>query len=74
MNDRSSLTDINPDPVDVPVKRTLVGMKMFKSTEAFEDWQRKAPREIYEVTPTPVVFDNEIVPVIYVTYNAGMIS
>jgi len=55
------------------VRRSLIGMKIFKTPKEFEDWQCEEPREIFEVTPKSIGFDlrdNKI----FVTYNAGIIE
>lgn len=76
-------------PVDSPkIRRSLVGMMIFKTPEEFENWQREEPREIFEVTPKAIQNDintledlieqaqneNMIVYRIFVTYNAGIIE
>ena len=72
----SILDGVTPD---FGVRRALVGMKVFDTAEQFEQWQRDAPREIYEVTPKAVIVPNNgwpstVTHVIFVTYNAGIIS
>jgi len=62
-------------PSDSPkIRRSLVGMKVFRTTEEFETWQREEPREIFEVTPKAIYNETNIAYRIFVTYNAGIIE
>lgn len=67
-------TDMNQIHKQVGTRRNLIGMCIFRTEKEFEDWQKKSPREIYEITPTSLYISTDIVYRIFVTYNAGIIS
>jgi hypothetical protein len=79
--DMSQISSIafNPDQVTqstISLRRNMIGMMRFTCVEEFEGWQREAPREIFEITPK-AVYDPRtftIKTIIFVTYNAGIIS
>jgi hypothetical protein len=56
------------------VRRSLVAMKIFKSTDEFVNWQSEEPREIFEITPQAIAIGERISYTIFVTYNGGMIE
>ena len=63
-------------PASLPkIRRSLVGMKVFRTTDEFENWQKEEPREIFEITPTTIKQDQGgVIYRIFVTYNAGIIE
>lgn len=57
------------------LSRGLVALEIFKTPYDFMNWQREAPREIYEIIPTMCVgTDNEPEYAIFVTHNGGIIQ
>lgn len=54
-------------------KRHLIGLVTFSCEKDFLEWQKKAPREIFEITPKALIKNgNEVITRIFVTYNAGV--
>lgn len=61
------------------VRRVMIGIKVFSGEmceDDFQKWQKEEPREIFEITPTAVLRDGHItpIPVVFVTYSAGVIE
>jgi hypothetical protein len=58
------------------VRRVMIGIKMFNGELDFQTWQKEEPREIFEITPTIVHREGNLspIPVIFVTYAAGIIE
>lgn len=56
------------------VRRVAVGIKHFTGEAEFIAWQKEAPREIFEITPTSITVNGEILNVIHVTYSWGIIE
>ena len=56
------------------VRRNLIAMKVFHTTDEFVNWQCEEPREIFEVTPKAMAIGERISYRIFVTYNGGVIE
>lgn len=68
-------TDMTKMHEKVGIARTLIAMMIFDTPKEFMDWQREAPREIYEITTKLGIgsMSNPIIKII-VTYNGGIIQ
>jgi len=71
IDENTDITQIGASLSKQKIRRQLVGMEVFCSTDEFINWQMEEPREIYEITPQ-AVHGNYIK--IFVTYNAGVID
>lgn len=56
------------------IRRAAIGIKMFMSELEFLEWQKQEPREIFEITPSALLYLEAIKQIIFVTYAAGIIE
>lgn len=74
IDETTDLNEVSKMLEQPKLRRNLIAMKVFNSTDEFVNWQAEEPREIFEITPQAIAIGERISYRIFVTYNGGIIG